>query len=216
MMGLFDTSFEDDFSEKTKSKNSHSIKKEMKIRNIHDKRKSIAKEIIEEIGAIEENENIDVVTNGESNAGSFAEYYLDKYGIIDEICIATWIINRYYIKWLIENYDKGLIKAIVFVVSNRMNQLPNTKANFNYLKTEFIKRKNIKLIIANSHAKTFSFKANDNYITIDGSANWSENPRIETYSITRSKEKHNFRKQWMTQLQAEKRAMPMSKNALIE
>jgi len=205
-MSLFEDTFTDDFSEKHKNKPSSSIKKEIRIKNMHDKKKRCAKELIEKIGDIQENENIDIVTTGESNAGSFMEYYLDRFQIVDELCIATWIINRYYIKLLIDNYDKGRIKNIIFVISNRMNQLPNTKGNFNYLKTEFTKRKNIKLIIANSHAKTFSFKAKDFYLTIDGSANWSENPRIETYSITRSKVKHNFRKSWMGSLKVEKQA----------
>jgi len=215
-MNLFENTFDDDFSEKRKNKPSFSAKKAIRTKNMHDKKKLCAKELIEKVGPLNENENFDIVTTGESNAGSFAEYYLERFQIIDEICIATWIINRYYIKWLIENYDKGLIKNIIFVVSNRMNQLPNTKGNFNYLKTEFSKRDNIKLIIANSHAKTFSFKAKDYYLTIDGSANWSENPRIETYSITRSKEKHKFRKKWMAGIKAENTPTQKLKIELIE
>jgi len=203
-MNLFASTFEDNFTE-THTKNIRlSVKKEIRIKNIHDKKKLLAKDILEKIGEIHDNENIDIITNGESNAGSFMEYYLEKFHVIDELCISTWIINRYYIKWIIDNYDKGLIKNVIFVISNRMNQLPNTKGNFNYLKTEFTKREKITLIIANSHAKTLSFQANDFFLTIDGSANWTENPRLENYSITRSKEKHDFRKLWMSDIKEEK------------
>jgi len=64
----------------------------------------------------------------------------------------------------------------------------------------FEKRENIFFKVVNSHAKTYSLRINDQYITIDGSGNWCKNPRLENYTITNSREKHEFRKKWMLEL----------------
>jgi hypothetical protein len=41
---------------------------------------------------------------------------------------------------------------------------------------------------------------NIDYITISGSGNWSENPRIENYTITNDKERFLFHQSWMLEV----------------
>jgi hypothetical protein len=38
------------------------------------------------------------------------------------------------------------------------------------------------------------------YITVSGSGNWSENPRIENYCITNDQVKFEFHKSWMLEV----------------
>lgn len=55
--------------------------------------------------------------------------------------------------------------------------------------------------ISNSHAKTFSISdKNGNFITVSGSANWSENPRIENFLILNDENLFNHHKDWMSEL----------------
>lgn len=150
---------------------------------------------------IAKNETACIVTNGTSNVGDFYQYYRDKYEVIDELCISTWIISRDYIEILLADIKEGRLKKINFILSNRMAQLKGgSSGHFNFLKMEFDKNPNISLCVINSHAKTFSLKGAGNYITVSGSANWSKNPRIENFVIMNNKEVYDFHQNWMTEI----------------
>lgn len=163
-------------------------------------KKENAIEILNQIGDLKQGESVDVLTNGQSNAGGFYEAYMEKYGYIDCLCVATWIINRQYIDLLCEHLETKKLVELIFIISNRMKELGKGHApNFNRMKQKFMDL-NVPFRVVNSHAKTYSFKAGNNYITIDGSGNWSDNPRIENYTISNDESKFMFRKQWMTEL----------------
>ena len=69
------------------------------------------------------------------------------------------------------------------------------------MRLEFDKRKDkINYVVANSHAKIQMYKTSNKYITISGSGNWSENPRIENYIILGGKQQYDFNSQWIKEL----------------
>lgn len=165
------------------------------------KKKEQAAEIFEAIGGLPKpGESIDFISRGEGNAGSFYELIRDKWGEVQEAYIATWIINRYYIDMLLSDAKAGVLKKLVFIISNRMRQLGHHIGNFNFMLHEFNEQKNISIRVANSHAKTYCMANGADFIVIDGSANWTDNPRLENYTITNAKEKFDFRKHWMTEI----------------
>lgn len=166
-------------------------------------RKETAKEIIQNIGGIpKKGESFDILANGQSNAGGFYEVIRDEWDTIDCMCIATWMINRDYIDMLVKDVVDGKIKHLVFVISNRMSQLGKGHApNFNRMKTLFMENQDkVSFRVVNSHAKTYCMTNGKEYIVVDGSGNWSKNPRIENYTITNSKTKFEFRYNWMMEL----------------
>lgn len=165
-------------------------------------RKEAAKEILDSIGGIPKpGESFDVLSNGQSNAGGFYEAIRNEWETIEHICIATWIINREYIEMLYNDVLSGKIKKLTFIISNRMSQLGKGHSpNFNLMKDLFTSRPEIQFRVVNSHAKTYTLTNGTDFITIDGSGNWSENPRLENYTITNSKTKFDFRKEWMEEL----------------
>lgn len=157
--------------------------------------------IISEIGIPPPGHSIDFISRGEANAGGFYEAIKEMWGgKVEEACIATWIINRYYIDMLLSDIQSGALKNLTFVISNRMRQLGHHAGNFNFLLSVFSKETNISVRVANSHAKTFGMTNGKDYICIDGSANWTDNPRLENYTITNSKEKFDFKRKWMTEI----------------
>lgn len=82
-----------------------------------------------------------------------------------------------------------------------MSQLGKGHApNFNIMKTLFTSNPNIKFRVVNSHSKTYAMTNGVDFITVDGSGNWSENPRLENFTITNDKAKFDFRRQWMEEL----------------
>lgn len=166
-------------------------------------RKENAADIIKQIGGIPKTgKSVDVLANGQSNARGFYEVIRDEWGEVDCLCLATWMINRQYIDTLVDDIETGKLKKLVFVISNRMSQLGKGHApNFNRLKQQFSEMPDkIMFRVINSHAKTYCMTNGVDYITVDGSGNWSENPRIENYTITNSKEKYDFRYNWMTEM----------------
>lgn len=172
-----------------------SFKKQIK----NDTRNDNFENIISSIGWCNKNEAINLKSNGLSDTGSIFISAVNNFKNIDELYLSTWIISRYNIDMLCSFIDNNKLKKLHFVVSTRLKQLK--KSDYSYLVEQFEKRKD-KIIykVCNSHAKVFSFKSKDNYITCIGSGNWTQNPRIETYMIINDKETFEFNKNWMLEI----------------
>lgn len=165
-------------------------------------RKEEAAKIIRSIGGIPElGVSVDILCNGQSNAGGFYEVIRDQWGYVNHLCLATWIINRHYIDMIISDLSEGRLGFLTFILSNRMSQLGKGHTpNFNRLKALLPELDNAKFRVANSHAKVYCMHNGVDYITCSGSGNWSDNPRIENYIISNSKERFEFHRDWMTTL----------------
>jgi hypothetical protein len=165
-------------------------------------RKEAAAEILDSIGGVPKpGEFVDVLTNGQSNAGGFYEVLRDKWGKVECLTLATWIINRDYIDMLFADLESGRLGELVFVISNRMSQLGKGHGpNFNVLKTKATENPQCKFRVHNSHAKVFAMTNGIDYITVSGSGNWSENPRLENYCISNDKSRFEFHKAWMLEI----------------
>jgi len=206
MKGLLDDDTDDIFTtytpEKTKSVVSANKAAQRKLM-----RKESAAEIISDIGGLPKMGHFaEILTNGQSNAGGFYEVIRDQWGKVDCLVLATWIINREYIDMLFSDLQKNILGELVFVISNRMSQLGKGHApNFNVLKTKAMAHPRVEFRIANSHAKVFAMTNGTDYITVSGSGNWSENPRIENYCISNDRERYEFHKSWMLEIAKSKK-----------
>lgn len=180
---------------KVVSKNKAAAKKLM--------RKETAAELLGKLPA--QGESLELITNGQSNAGGFYEVIRDTWGKVQHLALATWIINRDYIDMLFADLEQGRLESLTIVISNRMQQLGKGHAPaFNVLKTKAMESPKVNFRVANSHAKVFAMTDGTDYITVSGSGNWSENPRIENYTITNDKLKYQFHLNWMSEIQKAK------------
>jgi hypothetical protein len=182
-----------------RSKSAVSINKAMQRKLL---RKEAASEIIQSIGGIPKpGEFAEVLSNGQSNAGGFYEVIRDTWGKVEYLALATWIINRDYIDMLFDDLESGKLGGMVFLISNRMSQLGKGHGpNFNVLKTKGMAHPRCEFRVANSHAKVFAMTNGKDFITVSGSGNWSENPRLETYCISNDKTRFEFHKNWMLEI----------------
>lgn len=181
---------------KSDSKSNQNTKKDLRFlfRDIN------CLEAIKETGGLpKENEIKSFVSAGMSDAGSFLYAVQNQLGIINEAIIATWTISKNNILKLLDYLDTGKIQKLTFLINDGMLNTNSTKPIYAFMRLEFDKRKD-KVIynIANSHAKIQCYKCNENYYTISGSGNWSENPRIENYILIGGKETFEFNKNWIT------------------
>lgn len=155
--------------------------------------------VINSVGGFpKENEMIAIKTNGTSDCGSIFSYAINTNEVIDEMYLATWTISKENIKRLRNAIESGKLLKLIMVFSSTLKAAnPALYANLMSNLKEF---SNVQLKEINSHAKTFSIKIKDDYITVSGSANWSENPRIENFLIVNSEVLYNHHSDWMGEL----------------
>lgn len=170
---------------KTKSKILKNLMIEsFKIKNV--------KEITTEI---KENTMYSIVTQKSINPYGFLLWIIEKYGVIEELHIATYRISEkatLNLKSLLE--DKQILKFTLLVNDNYETLMKDKAILLINLNKE---NDNFKLMKKSSHAKVTLVKTKNEYIVISGSGNYSNNPKIEQYTIMNSKELYNFNKEWM-------------------
>jgi hypothetical protein len=187
------TTYVPETARKTVAKNKSEQKKLLK--------KEEAAAILESIGGVPKPGTfVDVISNGQSNAGGFYEVLRDKWGKVKHLTLATWIINRHYVDMIFDDLETGKLESITFVLSNRMAALTHHTATFNRLKTLAADNPKIDLRVCNSHAKVYAMTDGNDYITVSGSGNWSDNPRIENYIISNDRSRYEFHAEWMREV----------------
>jgi hypothetical protein len=139
-----------------------------------------------------------IKTNGTSDCGSIFSYILQEWNEITEMYLATWTISKQNIKRLKEAIESGKLKELTLVFSSTLK--PANPALYASLVGSLKEFENVKLKEINSHAKTFSVTNGEEFITVTGSANWSENPRIENFLILNDKTLFEHHKEWMSEL----------------
>lgn len=176
------------------------LKKEKRQILKYSKRDDACEVLLKEKGGFPNpNEYYAFKTSGETDAGSFFTYALRNWESIDEMYLATWTISRYNVGRIVEAVNSGQLKRLTFIISNTMK--PANPALFNHLISQMKELQNVTIKEAPSHAKTFSISdGKGNFVTVSGSANWSENPRIENYLIFNDVDLFNHHKEWMSEL----------------
>lgn len=140
-----------------------------------------------------ENETQFFFSAGMSDAGSFLSAVCEFWGDIEEATICTWTISKFNVIRLLEYLDSGKIKKLNFLINDGLLKTNSTKPIYAFLYSEFKKRSDkVHFSVCNTHAKIQMYKSNGKTITISGSGNWSENPRIENYILVGGVQAYDF------------------------
>ena len=142
------------------------------------------------IGKIQKDTSIHYVSMGEWSSHDLLKVILEQIGKAD-VYIATWSISEPGTIMLLNLVKSGLINSILGVFDWRIKvrnpkALQLAKYNFN------------KIYLTTCHAKVTVICNKDYNISIVGSANYTNNPRIESGVITESKEIADFHKDWIS------------------
>lgn len=185
---------------KTNEKLNAKASKKTEVKDLRStKRDDNFNEIIKEFGGLpKSNEYFAIKTNGTSDCGSIFSHILKEWNEIEEMYLATWTISKQNIKRLQEAVEEKRLKNLTLVFSSTLK--PANPALYASLVGSLKDFPNVKLKEINSHAKTFSVSNGKDFITITGSANWSENPRIENFLILNDKTLFEHHKDWMSEL----------------
>ena len=162
--------------------------------------KKVAK-VLPEIPAAGESWHI--ISDGGYDFWKFVPYLVGLIGRADEFYGSTWTIARQNVVELLELYDKGLIKRISMLTGLYFKRRESAvyATLLNGLMTRGQRYKAFK-----NHAKIILLKGwagktcRKNHITIEGSANFTANPRLEQFVITNDKLLYKFHRDWMEKI----------------
>jgi hypothetical protein len=131
------------------------------------------------IGMVMPGEACTYWSNGDWSLWELVDYLLEQTGPGTDIYLATWSISELSARKLVQWMENGRIGKMVGVVDVRSkNRHP---AAFHLSKNIFSE-----IRVAYCHAKVTVLVGNGQFISINGSANWTENPRLESGVIINS------------------------------
>lgn len=170
-------------TKKPKSK-SHTLKSKKK--RVVGKENSICKEVI---GILEKDTIMQFVTKGEWSTHDLLFHILNQIGA-SEVTIATWSVTSPVIAQISNMIESGMITKLEGLFDWRMKvRCPEAE--------QFMRYNCSKIRLVNCHAKVTVIRNKKWNITIVGSSNLTNNPRIESGVIFTDKETADFNLEWM-------------------
>jgi predicted metallo-beta-lactamase superfamily hydrolase len=110
---------------------------------------------------------------------------------------STWTMNRGNVLELLKMIDEGTLREVGFLTGIYFKR--RESAVYATLMEGLIKRKQ-RLRCLENHAKVAVFIAPPHYIVLEGSANFTANPRIEQNMIVNCQELAEFHKAWIDEV----------------
>ena len=163
-------------------------------------RKEKAAEILTELPG--PGETLHIVSNGKFDYWDFVPIICKLIGApVDQAFLSTWTLNRQCCKETMELLDAGTIKKLGFLTGLYFKQRESSV--YAQLVTGLSARGQQFRALEN-HSKIALLKSGETYIVMEGSANFTGNPRIEQNTITQCRELWEFHAGWFTEVLNEK------------
>lgn len=144
------------------------------------------------------NESLHLISNGVFDFFTIAAMLIDALGGHSEHFYAsTWTINQQTIMDLFDYYDTGKIGRIYILSDVTLKRRkPEGYAHL----IDGLRQRGQQCISNHNHSKIVLLNNGDNFISIEGSASFTTNPRIEQHCITNDKELWAWHRSWMDEL----------------
>lgn len=143
-------------------------------------------------------ESYHIISNGNFDYFTFVPIVINLLGNYSaEYYGSTWTMNRGNVIDLLELFDSGKLGSINILTGLYFKQ--RESAVYATLYNGIQERKQRYKALKN-HAKIMLMRHHGNYIVMEGSANFTANPRIEQTTIINDEELYNFHKDWMLEV----------------
>ena len=139
-------------------------------------------------------ESIHYITNGKFDYWTFIPILIRLMDGSTETYMSTWTMNRSNAMELMDLYDAGKIQNLTFITGDYFKK--REAVTYALLITELIKRGQ-KFKAFMNHAKVTCLSNGHDFLVMEGSANFTSNPRIEQTTITNSRELFEFHAGWI-------------------
>lgn len=152
--------------------------------------------ILEELPLVDE--SLHIVSNGTFDYFNLIPRTIELANQnVETFYFSTWTMSHQNVISILEMFDQGIFKNIHALTGEYFK---SRETAVYYILEMGIKERNQKLFSNKNHTKVTLLEIGNDYYVIEGSANFTANPRIENFIITNSKELFYFHKEWMDTL----------------
>jgi hypothetical protein len=138
------------------------------------------------------------ISSGDIDAMSYLTMIIERHGPIAELYASTWTMSRQDVELLDRYLADGHIRKVTFFTGEYFKSR-ETSVYASLL--EVINRHNDRLKLFRNHCKLLVLRTtHDLYVTIEGSANFTTNPRSEQTVITPGRQLFEFYKNWFEEM----------------
>lgn len=147
-------------------------------------------------------QSIHIIQNGNFDFFNYLPILVEMMDGADEAYLTTWTMNRENVTDLFEIYDQDRIRKVSMITGVYFKT--RETAVYSML-MEYIQARKQRYLTCRMHAKIMLLANHSRgiYICLEGSANFTANPRIEQAMVTNSLELYNFHREWMEELHAQ-------------
>jgi len=147
---------------------------------------------------LEEGFSYHVISSGDIDALSYLTLIIERHGPIAELYASTWTMSREDCRLIDKYLADGLIRQITFFTGE---YFASRETSVYASLIEVISRHGGRLKLFKNHCKLLVMRTTgDRYFTVEGSANFTTNPRSEQTVITPSRQLFDFYKTWFEDL----------------
>lgn len=159
-------------------------------------KKEKAGKVLTELPA--ENESIHIVSNGSFDYFNLVPIAIELMGgRCNDFYFSTWTLNNINTESILKLFDEKKITSVNCLVGLYFKQ--REAAVFNKL-YEGLKKRSQRIFANENHSKITLLDNGKDFFIIEGSANFTANPRIEQFTIINSPSLHAFHKEWMNEI----------------
>ena len=149
-------------------------------------------------GLPESGETWHIVSNGKYDFWTFVPVILDLLrDPAQEFYGSTWTMNRNNARELLELFDQARIEKIAIFTGVYFKR--RETAVYATLTEGLFARKQ-RYVAFQNHAKVILIKTEKAAIVIEGSANFTANPRLEQYCLSNDQGLYDFHRAWMEEM----------------
>lgn len=193
---MFGDASDEDELETARMPDARILKRESKAKAIAALKKEKAKDILTALPA--EGESWHIISNGSFDYFNFCPIIIDYlHGYTEQFFGSTWTMSRGNVLELLELIDSGKIGRISMMTGIYFKR--RESAVYATL-LEGLQERHQRFLCFENHAKIMLFNHKNTYIVMEGSANFTANPRLEQNVITQSKALWEFHWQWINEM----------------
>ncbi len=191
----FDTAFERNgtFEDSKNDITSRKIKIRSKIKFENKLKRESVNNLVDELPL--ESESLHIISNGSFDYFTLVPAVIEMTGSqIEEFYFSTWTMSHNNVIQILDLYDRNYIKNINALTGEYFKTRESTVYNILNLGCE---ERGQRVVASKNHSKITLLKTEKDFYVIEGSANFTANPRIEQFTLINSEGLFNFHKEWM-------------------
>jgi len=142
-------------------------------------------------------QSIHFITNARYDFWMVVRCAIEIIGKVKYFYGSTWTMNRENVQELLTLYDDGTIENISMLTGLYFKR--RESAVYAQLLAG-LEERGQRFNSFRNHAKVILLQSGDDYIVMEGSANFTANPRLENFCIINDKKLYDFHKEWMEEM----------------